>query len=211
MSYGFLDIAMTASVRAEQARMDSEHIWQPFDSPREFDRFDDKVATFITARDSFYVATVSETGWPYVQHRGGPPGFLKVIDDKTLAFANYRGNRQYISAGNLAANSRMCLFLMDYPQRLRLKIYVQAEMLTLDQDPDLTARLLKQADNVKPERICRMQLQAYDWNCRRHITPRFSQQQVEEAVAPLHQRLAELESENSALRLQLGQVERDWR
>ncbi len=204
MSYGFLNIAMTPSVQAEQARMGSEHIWQQFDGPREFDQFDDKVAGFITARDSFYLATVSESGWPYVQYRGGPPGFLKVIDETTLAFADYRGNRQYITAGNLAANARACLFLIDYPQRMRLKIYVRAHMLALDEDPDLTAQVQVPGDPAPPERVCRLRLQTYDWNCRRLITPRFTQQQVDQVVNPLHQRLTELESENAELRSRLG-------
>jgi predicted pyridoxine 5'-phosphate oxidase superfamily flavin-nucleotide-binding protein len=120
MSYGFLDIAATASVRAAQAAMGSDHIWQDFKGHRQFDRFTPDEAAFIARRDSFYMATVSETGWPYIQHRGGPPGFLKVVDDKTLAFADYRGNRQYISVGNLGADDRAALILMDYAHRARL-------------------------------------------------------------------------------------------
>src|SRR5687768_2947215 len=117
MSYGFLNIAATASVRAVQASMGVDRDWQQFEGERDFDRFTSNEATFIAERDSFYMATVSETGWPYVQHRGGPRGFLKLIDERTLAFADYRGNRQYISTGNLAANDRACLFLMDYTRR----------------------------------------------------------------------------------------------
>src|ERR1700743_1135398 len=132
MPYGFLDIAVTPSVRAVQAEMGADGLWQDVKGHREFDRFSESEAAFIEARDSFYIATVSETGWPYVQHRGGPAGFLKLIDDRTLAFADYRGNLQYISAGNLAANDRVCLFLMDYARRARLKIYAYAEMLALD-------------------------------------------------------------------------------
>ena len=102
MSYGFLDVAATPSVHAAQAAMGSDRVWQDFKGHREFDKFTPNEAAFIAKRDSFYMATVSETGWPYVQHRGGPPGFLKLVDEKTLAFADYRGNRQYISVGNLA-------------------------------------------------------------------------------------------------------------
>jgi len=122
MSYGFLDIAVTPSVHAAQAAMGADHIWKDFKGNREFDRFTDNEAAFIGARDSLYMATVSETGWPYIQHRGGPPGFLKILDDRTLAFADYRGNRQYISVGNLSTDDRACLFLMDYPHRARLKV-----------------------------------------------------------------------------------------
>ena len=103
--------------------MGADRIWQDFKGHREFDRFTENEAAFIAHRDSFYMATVSETGWPYVQHRGGPRGFLKLVDDRTLAFADYRGNRQYISTGNLAADDRACLFLMDYVHRALLKVY----------------------------------------------------------------------------------------
>jgi predicted pyridoxine 5'-phosphate oxidase superfamily flavin-nucleotide-binding protein len=200
MSYGFLDIAMTPSVRAMQAEMGADRIWQDFKGHREFDRFTESEAAFIAERDSFYMATVSETGWPYVQHRGGPRGFLKVVDEKTLAFADYRGNRQYISTGNLAADDRACLFLMDYPHRARLKIYAHVEALALDDDPDLTAFVAMPDYKAKLERIFRLRLETFDWNCPQHITPRFTEQEVAEAVRPLRDRLAQLETENAELR-----------
>jgi uncharacterized protein len=203
MSYGFLDVAITPSVRAAQAEFGADRIWRNFKGHREFDRFTANEVAFIAERDSFYMASVSETGWPYVQHRGGPPGFLKVVDDKTLAFADYRGNRQYISIGNLAANDRTCLFLMDYPGRARLKIYAHVEKLALDADPALTELVTDVAYKAKLERILRLRLETFDWNCSQHITPRFSEQQVAEAVHPLRERLAQLESENAALRDQL--------
>jgi len=172
MSYGFLDIAITPSVRAVQAGMGAEQAWQDFKGHREFDRFGENESAFIAERDSFYIATVSETGWPYMQHRGGPRGFLKQLDDRTLAFADYRGNRQYISTGNLAANDRACLFLMDYAHRARLKIYAHVEVLALDQDPALTALVTVPGYKAKIERIYRLHLAAFDWNCPQHITPR---------------------------------------
>src|ERR1700754_1132469 len=131
MPYGFLDIAITPSVRAAQVEMGADHIWQNFQGDREFDRFGENEAAFIADRDSFYMATVSETGWPYIQHRGGPKGFLRFIDGKTLAFADFRGNRQYISMGNLKAEDRAALFLMDYPNRTRLKIYAHTEVVSM--------------------------------------------------------------------------------
>ena len=200
MTYGFLDIAVTPSVRAVQARMGANRIWQDFKGHREFDRFTENEAAFIADRDSLYMATVSETGWPYVQHRGGPRGFLRLIDDGTLAFADYRGNRQYISAGNLAADDRACLFLMDYPRRARLKIYVHVETLALDDDPDLTALVAMPDYKAKPERIFRLRLETFDWNCQQHITPRFTEHEIAEAVRALRDRLAQLESENAELR-----------
>ena len=203
MSYGFLDIAATLSVRAVQAKMGVDRIWQDFKGHREFDRFTENEAAFIAARDSFYMATVSETGWPYVQHRGGPRGFLKLLDDRTLAFADYRGNRQYISTGNLAADDRACLFLMDYTRPARFKIYARVETLALDADPALTALVTTSDYKAKLERIFRLHLETFDWNCPQHITARFTEQDIAEAVRPLRDRLAQLESENVELRARL--------
>ena len=152
------------------------------------------------------MATVSEDGWPYVQHRGGPAGFLKLVDDRTLAFADYRGNRQYISTGNLAANDRACLILVDYPRRARLKIYVHVEKLALDADPALTDLVMDKDYKARAERIFRLRLEAFDWNCPQHITPRFTEREIEQAVRPLHERLAQLEAENSALQDRLGKL-----
>jgi len=204
MSYGFLDIAVTPSVEAVQASMGADRIWQDFKVDRTFDRFGENEAAFIADRDSFYIATVSETGWPYVQHRGGPRGFLRVLDEHTLAFADYRGNRQYISTGNLAADGRACLFLMDYPRRARLKIYAEVETLATEAAPALTERVTIPGYRAKIERIFRLGLAAFDWNCQQHITPRFVEQEVIEAMRPLHDRVAQLETENAALRARLA-------
>ena len=204
MPYGFLDIAVTPSVRAVQAKMGADRIWQDFKSHRESDRFTENEAAFIADRDSFYMATVSETGWPYVQHRGGPRGFLKLLDDRTLAFADYRGNRQYISTGNLAADDRACLFLMDYAHRARLKVYAHVETLALDADPALTELVTVPDYRAKLERIFRLHLATFDWNCQQHITPRFTEQEVTEAVRPLRDRLTQLETENAELRARLA-------
>lgn len=178
MAYGFLDIAITPSVRAAQAEMGADGLWTDFPGHRAFDRFTEAEAQFIADRDSFYMATVSETGWPYMQHRGGPRGFLKVLDAQTLAFADFRGNRQYISAGNLRANDRVSLFLMDYRRRTRLKIYAHAQVLALDADPALTDQVVVPGYRGKPERIVRLRLDAFDWNCPQHITPRWSEAEV---------------------------------
>jgi hypothetical protein len=204
MSYGFLDIAITPSVRAAQEQMGVDHLWADFRGERASDRFTRSEELFIAARDSFYIASVSETGWPYVQHRGGPPGFLNVIDERTLAFADYSGNRQYISTGNFAANGRACLFLMDYPRRTRLKIYAHAEILALDAEPELTEKVSPQGYRARPERLFRLRLDAFDWNCPQHITPRFTEAEITEAIRPLRDRLAQLEAENADLRARLG-------
>jgi predicted pyridoxine 5'-phosphate oxidase superfamily flavin-nucleotide-binding protein len=204
MSYRFLDIAATPSVRAAQAAMGSDRVWQDFPGARDNDRFTPREAAFIAARDSFYLASVSETGWPYVQHRGGPSGFLKLVDERTLAFADYRGNRQYISVGNLAADDRAALILMDYAARTRLKLYVRIEAVALDADPALAGLVADPGYKGRPERILKLHLAAFDWNCPQHITPRFTEAEIAEAIRPLRERLAVLEAENAALRARLG-------
>jgi predicted pyridoxine 5'-phosphate oxidase superfamily flavin-nucleotide-binding protein len=202
MPYHFLEVAVTPSVRAAQADMGVDQIWLG-ENDRPSDTLTENEIAFIAMRDSFYIASVSETGWPYVQHRGGKTGFLKVVDPQTMAFADYRGNRQYISAGNFAANDRACLFLMDYVRRTRLKVYAHVERLTLDADPSLTALVSDPTYRGRAERIFKLRLEAYDWNCPQHITPRYTEQQVEQAVAPLRQMLQQLEAENAALRARL--------
>jgi predicted pyridoxine 5'-phosphate oxidase superfamily flavin-nucleotide-binding protein len=204
MRQGFLDIATTPSVHAVQAQMGSDHMWGDLKGQRIFDAFTPEAAAFIAERDSFYMASVSETGWPYIQHRGGPRGFLRVLDEKTLAFADYRGNRQYISVGNLAADDRAALILVDYPTRTRMKLYGHVEAMPLGADAALTAHVVLAGYRAKPERILRLRLEAFDWNCPQHITPRFTEAEVAEAVEPLRERLAALEAENSKLRAELA-------
>ena len=207
MAYGFLDIAATPSVKAAQADNNSLRFWSGFKGDRAFDRFTDNEAAFIARRDSFYMATVSETGWPYVQHRGGPSGFLKVLDEKTLGSADLRGNRQYISLGNVAADDRAALFLMDYAQRARLKVFARVTFKDPSSDPDLAAKLIVPATKAKVERIMLFHLEAFDWNCPQHITPRFTKADIDQAAAPMRARLTELEAENEALRAKLAALE----
>jgi predicted pyridoxine 5'-phosphate oxidase superfamily flavin-nucleotide-binding protein len=206
MGNRFLEIAGTPSVAAAQAANGSGAlIARALAGERRSDRLTPAEAAFITNRDSFYLATVSETGWPYIQHRGGPPGFLRVLDDKTLAFADFRGNRQYISLGNIAANGRAALFLMDYAHRRRLKIYAHIARKELRDDPALTEMVTLPDYRGKPERIFVLEVEAFDWNCSQHITPRFS----EAELAPLFARMQELEAENAALREQAAHVTGD--
>jgi predicted pyridoxine 5'-phosphate oxidase superfamily flavin-nucleotide-binding protein len=206
MTYGFLDIAPTPSVRAAQEANGSRELWQRFDADRASDRFIENEIAFIEARDSFYLASVSESGWPYVQHRGGPTGFLKVLDETTLGFADFRGNRQYISLGNISADDRVALILMDYPNRTRLKILAHMEARELDAASDLASRLALPRYRGKPERAFLLHLETFDWNCPQHISPRFTAAEIETAVSPLHTRIAALEAENRALRAQIAGV-----
>jgi len=200
VTYRFLDTVASPSARAAQAANGSEDLWARFDGDRAFDRFTDSEAAFISARDSFYMATVSQTGWPYVQHRGGPAGFLKVLDDTTLGLPDFRGNRQYISLGNVAADDRAALILVDYPNRARLKILAHVEARDLAGEPELAARLALPGYRGKPERALLLRLEAFDWNCPQHITPRFTAAEIEVATAPLRARIAALEAQNATLR-----------
>jgi predicted pyridoxine 5'-phosphate oxidase superfamily flavin-nucleotide-binding protein len=173
---------------------------------RIFDHFGEAEAAFIAARDSFYMATVSETGWPYIQHRGGPPGFLKVFDEKTLGFADFRGNRQYISIGNASADDRCALFLMDYPNRQRLKVFARTEIVDLKTNETVAMRLALPGYKAKIERGILFHLEAYDWNCSQHITPRFSESELADALEPIRDRIRDLEAENRQLKARLGEA-----
>jgi len=209
MAYGFLDIARTESVKAAQAANGVGAYWDNFKGHREFSGFTAAETAFIAARDSFYMASVSDTGWPYVQHRGGPAGFLRVIDEKTLAFADFRGNRQYISLGNINANDRVALFLMDYPNRRRLKIYARAEVKDLTADPAFAEKLMTRGYKGKPERAFILHLEAFDWNCSQHITQRFTEAEIDQALTPVRARIAQLEAENKMLREKFGIVTKE--
>lgn len=136
-------------------------------------------AEFIAARNSFYMSTVTPDGWPYIQHRGGPTGFLIVLDEHTLAFADYAGNKQYISTGNLAVNDRFALFLMDYPNRTRLKIIGHAQILEPGADPAVEARLGLPSSKARVERVYVLHVVGFDWNCNQHITPRFTVEEMD--------------------------------
>jgi len=150
---------------------------------------------FIQRRDSFYMASVNSEGWPYIQHRGGPRGFLKILDAQTLGFADLSGNRQLLTTGNVATNDRVALFLMDYPRRERLKILGHAEIIPAKANPGLAAELAPEGIPARMvERLFRIRVTGYDWNCPKYITPRFTAEEIEKAAAPLHKRIAELEA-----------------
>ncbi|MCS6291752.1 MAG: pyridoxamine 5'-phosphate oxidase family protein [Nitrospira sp.] len=150
---------------------------------------------FIATRDSFYVGSISESGWPYVQHRGGPAGFLRVINETTLVFADYKGNRQLLTTGNLLVNDRMALFLMDYKNRERLKILGHARIEDARAHPELTEQVADVKMRASVERLVFIDVVSFDWNCPKYITPRYSAEEVEELTGPLRRRIAELEAE----------------
>jgi predicted pyridoxine 5'-phosphate oxidase superfamily flavin-nucleotide-binding protein len=193
MADRFMQTVLTPSVLAAQDHYFGRHA--VLHSAPEQDPFTDEERVFIEARDSFYMASVTENGWPYVQHRGGTPGFLRVVSPTQLAFADYKGNRQMLSTGNLAANDRVALFLMDYPRRERLKILGHARVEDARQHPELVAQLAEPEARGLVERLFFIEVLSFDWNCPKYITPRYTAAEVEEAVAPLKQRIAELETQ----------------
>jgi len=174
MTRAFAEIGFTPSVRAAQKAQGSAVGYEKLlaADAAALDTLEDREIAFITARDGFYQASVSETGWPYVQFRGGPAGFLKVLDDRTIAYADFRGNRQYVSPGNLSADGRVSLILMDYPNRRRLKIWGRAR---------LVERLHVAGYPARPERAVVITVEAYDWNCPQHIPQRFTLAELAEA------------------------------
>jgi len=191
MAGQYLATHFTPSVLAAQRRFyGRSHSVSPQPQP---DLLTPDEIEFIGRRDSFYLATVSSNGWPYLQHRGGPPGFLKVVGSNRLAFADYQGNRQMLSTGNLADNDRVALFLMDYPHRTRLKLMGHARVLDACEQPELAASLTNPETSEVVERVFEVNVISFDWNCPKHITPRFTEAEVREAIEPLHRRIAELE------------------
>ena len=192
------DVAFTETVKAIQERKGSRKGYARMEDKGGWaDRVTDDLAAFIAARDSFYMATATADGQPYIQHRGGKPGFLKLLDDKTLAFADFAGNRQYLTQGNLEDNPKAFIFLMDYANRRRIKIWGTARMV--EDDAELIRRLTD-ADYAEgtPERAVLFEITAWDVNCPQHITPRFTEADVARAVQPLHDRIRELEAELAA-------------
>lgn len=198
----FAQLAFTDTVREVQAEQGSATAMARMLGPADTgpDALGPSEAAFLTERDGVYLATVGDTGWPYVQHRGGPPGFLHVLDEHTLGFVDVRGNRQYVSAGNLRHDDRVAVFAMDYAGQRRLKLLGRAEIVALDADPALTARLSDVAADGTPERVVLIHVEGVQRNCPQHITPRWSEAELVDALAPMRERIAELEAEVARLR-----------
>lgn len=199
MSLRFAELMFTPTVKGVQEKQGSRGAYERFEKPDApaRDRFTESERAFIAARDSFYMATVSETGWPYVQHRGGPPGFLKVFGDRMVGFVDYRGNRQYVSVGNLINDDRVSLLLVDYPNRQRLKILGRARIVDLKADPETIARLRDDDYDARIERGMLISVEGFDWNCPQHITPRFTEAEIAAATAPLVARVCAAEARSA--------------
>jgi predicted pyridoxine 5'-phosphate oxidase superfamily flavin-nucleotide-binding protein len=202
MALKYLELAMTEAVRRAQKHYYGRAV--NIAGTPERDPLTQDEAEFIAVRDSFYLGSVSETGWPYIQHRGGPKGFLRVVNETTLAFADYKGNRQLLTTGNVSMNDRVALFLMDYQNRARLKILGHARVEDARVDPDLVAQLADPTMQQAVERLVFIDVVSFDWNCPKYITPRYSLEEVEELAGPLRTRIAELESELRAVTMEAG-------
>ncbi|MEO1304790.1 MAG: pyridoxamine 5'-phosphate oxidase family protein [Pseudomonadota bacterium] len=198
----FGDIAFTDHVKAEQERRGSREMYAGMTARPAPTGLGEREAAFIAMRDSFYMATVSADGWPYIQHRGGPRGFLKVLSDQRIGFADYRGNRQYVSVGNLQTEQRVSLFLMDYPNRARLKMLGRARVQEADADPKLAAELAIDGQGTV-ERLFTIEIDAFDWNCPQFITPRFTEGELASSLTPIVDELNALRQENAFLKQEL--------
>jgi len=188
------DIAFTSSVKSVQERLGSRKGYASMEQRGGWSNVvTPELVAFLSERDTFFISTANAEGQPYIQHRGGPPGFLKVLDDRTLGFADFSGNRQYITVGNLEDNPKAFIFLMDFANRRRIKIWGRAEVV--ENDPRLREKLFDPAYGSEPERMIVFHLDAWDVNCPQHIKPRFTEEEIEESLQSLRDRIAELESE----------------
>jgi predicted pyridoxine 5'-phosphate oxidase superfamily flavin-nucleotide-binding protein len=207
MTRAFAEISFTPSVIAIQESYGSADNYAGFLHPdtEAGNRLGPDEQAFITQMDGFFQATVSDAGWPYVQFRGGPKGFLKVLDEQTIAYADFRGNRQYISAGNLQDNERITLILMDYPNRRRLKIWGRAKLVISKSNPDLIEQLQDPNYRALPERAVVITVEALDWNCPQHIPQRMTLEELEPQLQPIRDEIAGLKAENEKLQVMLDQ------
>ena len=202
MSRQYGCIAFTDDVRGVQVEYGSAGFYDRMRrravGSEQSDPLGPKEAAFLTERDGFYVATVSETGWPYVQFRGGPQGFLNVRDDHTIAWADFRGNLQHVSTGNLVDDRRIAIIAVDYPRRQRLKLFGMARVIRIQDDPAFVASVAVQGSDAVVEAAIVVTVTAFDWNCPQHIPQRFTLAQVEQRTAPLRERIRELEEQLAA-------------
>jgi len=196
----YAKLAFTDTIRQLQEEMGSRKSYEKVERLSSYDGLTSSESRFIELRDSFYVASIGENGFPYIQHRGGPKGFLKVVDDKTLGFLDFAGNRQFISLGNIRHSDKVALMLMDYPNRARMKLYARAEVVELGERPELESWLWTDGYKAKPERMILYHIEAFDWNCPQHITPRYSEEEVRSALKDQTEYIKTLENELAHLR-----------
>jgi predicted pyridoxine 5'-phosphate oxidase superfamily flavin-nucleotide-binding protein len=209
MGRRFQELAFTPLVKEHQKEHGSLHQYERIEQTApQGDTLGPPEQDFIKRRDGFYMASVSETGWPYVQHRGGPKGFVRVINPGLLGFADLRGNKQYVSLGNFDHDPRVALFFMDYPYQTRLKILGRVEVHEHDSEAPALIESFRPTNKTDViERVILIHVEAFDWNCPQHITPRYTMEELEETLSPVRDRLRQLEADNAALREKLAKME----
>jgi len=203
MAKNFAALAFTDAVKVMQEKAGSRTSYARMELQTYVDGLTENEVGFIAQRDSFYIASIGENNFPYIQHRGGPKGFVKVLDAKRIGFIDFRGNMQYISVGNIATNNNVALIMVDYPSKTRLKILAKAEVVELKDNPSLYDLLDLTEYKFKPERMIVLNIEAYDWNCPQHITPRYTLEEITEAFAAQRDHIAKLETEVKELKLKL--------
>lgn len=200
----YASLAFTDAVRDLQEKLGSRKSYARLEQRSYVDGLTENEVTFISDRDSFYMATIGENDYPYIQHRGGPKGFIKVLDKKRLGIIDYKGNAQYITVGNMASNNHVALIMVDYPTRTRLKLYARARVVELEDDAALYAQLDVEGYQVRAERMMVFDVDAYDWNCPQHITPRYSLEEIDKAFASQREYISQLEAEIKRLKEKPG-------
>ncbi|HEY8954646.1 pyridoxamine 5'-phosphate oxidase family protein [Chitinophaga sp.] len=196
-------LAFTDVIKKIQKKLGSRDTYQRVENRSYVDGLTPIEKEFISQMDSFYLASFGENGFPYIQHRGGPRGFIKVIDEATIGIVDFSGNRQYISVGNISKNAKVSLILLSYPLRARLKIYAEAEIVEINENPVLFDQLKPEDYKFRPERIMLFHIKAYDWNCSQHITPRYTAAEIETILEPKDEYIRQLEQQLTDLRKQL--------
>jgi len=207
MAKSFGSLVFTPVVKALQERYGSRRQYarleQAADTPA---RLGPDEMDFLSERDTFYMASVGGTGWPYIQHRGGPKGFLKTIDERTIAFADFAGNKQYVSTGNLMTDDRVALILVDYPRQLRLKILGHAQIFEGEQAKEWIENVRDPGYKATIERVYVIRVEAFDWNCKQHIVPRFTEEEIRDVLAPVEKQMEKLERENESLKKEVARL-----
>ncbi|GAA4307963.1 pyridoxamine 5'-phosphate oxidase family protein [Mucilaginibacter gynuensis] len=204
----YSELAFSDAAKALQVQYGSRRIYEQVEKQNIVDGLTDNEKLFIAHQDHFYMASIGENGYPYIQHRGGPEGFVKILDDHTLAFVDFSGNKQYITAGNIETDSHVSIIMISYPHRARLKLYAKARVLTLQDDPELFARIDPADYKHRPERMFVLDIIAYDWNCPQHITPRYTTDEINQAYASQRVHISELEAENIRLKTELENLKK---
>ena len=203
MAKNFAEIAFTEAVKKLQEKHGSRSSYERMEKFSVVDGLTEGEISFIQNRDSFYLATIGVKEFPYIQHRGGPKGFLKVLDSKRLGFIDFVGNKQYVSVGNMATNNNVSLIMIDYPSKTRLKIFAKAEVVKLKDNPELYEVLDLKEYKFRPERMIVFNIEAYDWNCPQHIIPRYTVNEINEAFKSQQEYITKIENENKILKKQL--------